>query len=157
MVLTYDQGILLVTERKEDVREARAYLGRLGFDRIGGFLCVGLKEWRTSGKPVESLGTLSVTELREMLKKNEILLLDVREPAEWDEGHIEGAQNIYVGNVGEKADELSREKPLAITCEWGGRGGLAASIVRKMGFTRVYNVLGGMKAWMERGYPVKTE
>ncbi len=74
---------------------------------------------------------------------------------EWQEGHIEGAEQVYVEHLKEEADGLSRDKPIATTCGWGGRGGLGASILKKMGFSDIYNVLGGIKAWKSRGYPSK--
>ena len=154
-MLTYDQRILLVTERKEDIETAKAYLWRLGFDKIVGYLCLGLEEWRNNGKPVEHLGTLSATMLKEKLDRNEIILVDVREEHEWEKGHIEGAERIYVGYLKEEASRLPRDKPIATTCGWGGRGGLGASILKKMGFKDVYNVLGGMKAWKKLGYPIE--
>ena len=154
-MLTYDQRILLVTERKEDIETAKAYLWRLGFDKIVGYLCPGLEEWRNNGKPVEHLGTLSATVLKEKLDQDEIILVDVREEHEWEEGHVEGAERIYVGYLKEEASRLPRDKPIATTCGWGGRGGLGASILKKMGFNDVYNVLGGMKAWKKLGYPIK--
>lgn len=154
-VVTYDQKILLVTERKEDVETAKAYLRRLGFDNIKGYLCPRLKEWRNHGKPIEHLGTLSAAMLKERLDRAEVLLLDVREEQEWKEGHIEGAERIYVGHLKEEAKRLPRGKPVVTTCGWGGRGGLAASILKKLGFSDVSNLLGGMKAWKKLGYPIE--
>lgn len=154
-MLTYKQKILLVTERKEDVETAQAYLWRLGFDKIVGYLCPELQEWRNKGKPVEHLGTLSATMLKGKLDQNEIVVVDVREEREWEEGHIQGAKRIYVGYLKEEAGRLDPDKPIATTCGWGGRGGLAASILKKMGFKDVYNVLGGMKAWKKLGYSIK--
>ncbi|NIR87572.1 MBL fold metallo-hydrolase [Candidatus Bathyarchaeota archaeon] len=154
-MLNYDQRILLVTERKEDIETAKAYLWRLGFDNIIGYLCPGLEEWRNNGKPVGHLGTLSAAMLKEKLDQNEIVVVDVREEHEWEEGHIEGAERIYVGHLKEEASRLPQDKPIATTCGWGGRGGLGASILKRMGFNDVYNVLGGMKAWKKLRYPVK--
>ena len=155
--LTYEQRILLVTERKEDVETAKAYLWRLGFDNIVGYLCPGLKEWRNDGKPMEHLGMLSAAMLKKKLDRNEIILVDVREEREWKEEHIERAKNIYVGHLKEEASRLPRDKLIATTCGWGGRGGLGASILKNMGFDEVYNVLGGMKAWKKLGYPLQRE
>jgi hydroxyacylglutathione hydrolase len=155
--LTYNQRILLVTERKEDIETAEAYLWRLGFDNIIGYLCPEIREWRNNGKPTEHLGTLSAAVLKEKLDRNIILLVDVREPREWKEGHIEGAENIYVGYLMKEASRLPRDKPIATTCGWGGRGGLGASILKQMGFKEVYNILGGIKAWKSLGYPLKKE
>jgi hydroxyacylglutathione hydrolase len=50
---------------------------------------------------------------------------------------------------------LSDDKPIATICSVGDRGGIAASILKQAGFTEVYNVLGGMKAWESLGYPTK--
>jgi len=155
--LTYEQRILLVTERKEDIETAKAYLWRLGFDNIVGYLCPGIAEWRNNGKPMEHLGTLSAAMLKEKLDRNEIILVDVREEREWETRYIKGAERIYVGHLKEEASRLPRDKPIATTCGWGGRGGLGASILKKTGFDDVYNVLGGMGAWKRLGYPVKRE
>lgn len=154
-VLAYDQNILLVMERKEDIETAKAYLWRLGFDNIIGYLCPGLKEWRNAGKHMENLGTLSSTMLKAKLNRNEITLVDVREPHEWEEGYIEGAERIYVGHLKEEANRLPHNKPIATHCSWGGRGSLGASILKKTGFKDVYNVLGGIKSWIKQGYPTK--
>lgn len=154
-ILTYNQRILLVAERDEDVQTAKAYLSRLGFDNLIGYLCPGIKEWRNLGKPTETILTLSATMLKDKLDRKEIMLVDVREDLEWQESHIEGAKNIYVGHLKEKADQLPSDKPIATICGWGGRGGLGASILKKMGFENVYNVLGGTKAWRSLGYPLK--
>ncbi len=154
-VLTYDQRILLVTERKEDVQTAKAYLWRLGFDNIAGYLCPGIREWRNRGKSMEHLGTLSAAMLKEKLDRKKIIVLDVREPSEWEEGYIEGAELIYVGHLLKEGKHLPRESPVACICSVGYRGGLGASILKKIGFKEVYNVLGGMKAWKTLGYPVQ--
>ncbi len=156
-VLKYDQRILLVTERTCDVEEARAYLGRLGFDNVEGYLCPGIRAWRDSGKPIEHLGVLSAATLREKLEGKQLILIDVREDREWEEEHIEGAENIYVGHLEKEASSLPMDKPVAVTCGFGGRGSLAASILKRMGFKTVYNVLGGMRAWKSLGYPVKNQ
>jgi len=154
-VLTYDQRILLVTDRKEDVKTAEAYLWRLGFDHIAGYLCPGIGEWRNRGRPVEQLGTLSAAMLNEKLNREDIVLIDVREPSEWQEGYIKGAEQIYVGHLMEESTRLPRDKPIACACSVGYRGGLGASILKKMGFREVHNVLGGMRAWKALGYPVE--
>lgn len=152
--LTYDQRILLVMEREQDIEAAKAYLWRLGFDNIVGYLCPGMKEWRNRGKPTEHLGTLSAVMLKEKLDRDEVILVDVREEHEWKKEHIKGAERIYVGHLKEKASSLPRDKPIATTCGWGGRGSLGASILKNLGFNEVYNVLGGIRAWKNLGYPI---
>lgn len=146
-----------MTERREDLETAKAYLNRLGFDQTVGYLCPGLQGWRDAGGPVEHLETLSATSLRERLERGEIRLVDVREEGEWEAGRIEGAERIYVGQLEEEADRLPRDKPLATICSFGGRSGLGASILKRKGFDEVFNVLGGMRAWKSLRYPMKRD
>jgi hydroxyacylglutathione hydrolase len=153
-ILTYDQKILLVTERKEDVKTAKTYLLRLGFDNIVG-LCPGMEEWRYSGKPIEQLKTLSASGLKQKLDKNEVRVVDVRSLGEWEDGYIEGAERIYVGQLMDEMGRLSKTSPIASVCSVGNRAGIGASILKKAGFKEVYNVLGGMNAWEKLGYPTK--
>ncbi len=151
-ILGYEQRILLVTERKEDVMRATKHLWRVGFDNVFSFLCKGMSEWQEQGKPISHLQTLSASDLRERLVR--YLVLDVREPSEWrQEGTIEGAQKIFFADLVRQADGLSRNKRYAVTCSVGNRASIAASILSLKGFGDVSNVLGGMMAWQSLGYP----
>jgi hydroxyacylglutathione hydrolase len=154
LVIDYDQRILLVLEKKEDAKTAVEYLHRIGYDDILGYLCVGLKAWRNAGRPTTSHGSIHAPELKEKLENNEVHILDVREAHEWESGHIEGSQNIYVGHLQQEMSKVTREKPIVVHCGWGGRGGIGASILKRNGFKNVYNLLGGMHAWRRFGYDV---
>jgi hydroxyacylglutathione hydrolase len=154
-ILNYNQKILFVHERKNDMKKVAAHFWRLGFDNMLGFLCPGISEWQNMGKPISHIGTLSAPALKSKLEKDELLLVDVREPSEWKEGYIEGAKRIFFGHLMEKADSLPRNKPVAVICSVGNRASIGASILKKEGFAEVYNVLGGMTAWTNLGYPTK--
>ncbi len=91
------------------------------------------------------------------------VLVDVREPAEYGTGHIEGAINIPRGvlefeirasaeldNVTDPALAV-RDRPLVLYCRSGGRAALAAESLGRMGFTRVVSLAGGIGAWREGG------
>jgi hydroxyacylglutathione hydrolase len=154
-LLDYNHKILFVHERKSDMNTVAAHFWRLGFDNMLGFLCPGISEWQDMGKPISHVGTLSASELKAKLEKNELLLVDVREPSEWKEGYIENAKRIFFGHLMEKAGSLPRDKPAAVICSVGNRSSIGASILKKAGFAEVYNVLGGMTAWINLGYPTK--
>ena len=70
-------------------------------------------------------------------------------------GHIHGASNIYVGNIDAEAGNIPGEKPVVVTCSWGGRASLATSILKRHGFKTVSNLLGGMNAWRALNYPLE--
>lgn len=76
-------------------------------------------------------------------------LLDVRTPAEWNEGIIEGAimANIYDADFEAQLAKLDKEKPVAVYCKSGGRSGQAMDKMKQMGFKEVYNLNGGIGAW----------
>lgn len=93
-----------------------------------------------------------------------IKILDVREPGEYLSGTIEGALNVPRG-VLEPAADLEyaganpalrdhRDDAWLIVCRSGGRAALATQVLSEMGFANVTNLLGGMNAWQEAGYPV---
>jgi hydroxyacylglutathione hydrolase len=155
-ILNYDQRILLVLERPDDITRVSTHLWRLGFDNIFGFLCSGINEWQEKGKPINHLGVLSASELKE--RQARYVVLDVREPSEWkQEGIIEGAERVFFGHLQEKVNSLERNKRIAVVCSVGKRSSIAASILKRNGFSEVYNVLGGMTAWMNLGFSVKKE
>ena len=93
-------------------------------------------------------------------------VIDVREPAEYSQGHIREAVNMPRGvlemqlnqhpDVAGYDDALERiaQKPLYLICKTGGRSALAAESLERMGFTNVYSVDGGMTAWQEEKRPV---
>ncbi len=153
-VINYDQRILLVLERQTDLDMAVRYLWRIGFDNVIGYLCAGISEWRDKGKAIDTLSTLSASELKKRLEKKEVELVDVREFYELETGVVEGAEKIFVGFIPKQGDRLSKAKPIVTTCGWGGRGSIAASLLKRMGFKNIYNLMGGMRAWRARGYPV---
>ncbi|MPN25199.1 Sulfurtransferase [bioreactor metagenome] len=83
-----------------------------------------------------------------------MFLLDVRGDEEWDDGHIEGAKHIYVGHLEENLDKVPQNLPIVVYCDSSRRSNIAASILKKNGYDKVYNVLGSMTAWKNAGYEV---
>jgi hydroxyacylglutathione hydrolase len=148
------QYIVFVHERPRDITTVAHRLRRLGFDNICGYLCGGISEWQEAGKPVSKSGSMSVVELKSKLEKGEVLLLDVREPSEWkEEGTVEGAKCVFFADLPDKVDSLPKDKPLVVACSVGNRASIAVSILERAGIKSVSNVLGGMTAWTNLGYP----
>jgi hydroxyacylglutathione hydrolase len=154
-VLPYDKPILLVMEDQSHLDKAVRYLIRIGYDNIAGYLKDGMRSWYNAGFDTGRLSLLTVHEFKAKLDKRETLnIIDVRTSGEWESGHIQGSQNIYVGNLPSEVGGLTRQKPAAILCNTGFRAGLGASVLLREGCREVYNVLGGMTAWKAAGYPV---
>ena len=95
-----------------------------------------------------------------MADKPEALLLDVRTPEEWNDGHLEGASHAdYWGD--EQAfqaalDAIPRVRPVLVYCAGGGRSGLTAKELIKAGHHEVYNLENGISGWIAEGHPVVT-
>ena len=87
----------------------------------------------------------------------EVQLLDVREPREWvATGVPRGAVLMPLGQVERRAStELAADRPVYVLCNSGNRSRKAAEILVRPGFTKVYNVSGGIRAWLKAGLPVK--
>lgn len=83
-------------------------------------------------------------------------LLDVRTPEEWAEGIIKGAEKIdfYDDNFSKNIEKLDKSIPVFIYCRSGGRSSEAATILKEKGFSKVYNLEGGISAWIEDGNEV---
>lgn len=85
-----------------------------------------------------------------------VVLLDVREPDEWQRGHVAGAQHIPLGDVPARIDEIDRDATLYVICHAGGRSQRVAQYLARNGFEPA-NVTGGMLAWAQAGRPVNTD
>jgi hydroxyacylglutathione hydrolase len=157
-IFDINQYIVFVLERPQDIDTVSPRFFRLGFDNMCGFLCGGMNEWQEAGNPIRSFGTMSAMELRGRLGGGELLLLDVRDPLEWvEDGYVEGATRLFFADLPEKADPLPNDKPIAVMCSVGNRSSIASSILERKGYQNINNVLGGMTAWANLGYPIKKE
>ena len=146
-------SVVLVLDRPADVWEATWQLLRTGYRAPVGWLSGGMQEWRTSSEPIELLHEMTVNDLRPATARGEVDVLDVRQPAEWASGHIEGACFITGAELPARLDDLPDGKPLAVICGSGYRSSAAASLLRATGREAVANVVGGMSAWTAAGHP----
>jgi rhodanese-related sulfurtransferase len=81
-------------------------------------------------------------------------LLDVREPSEWNEAHIDGAVLIPLGELSARMDELPVDEDILIICRSGNRSGQARDLLRAAGFSQTTSITGGINGWISAGLPV---
>lgn len=147
-LLPYDRKIVLVV-REEAVDEALTGLASIGMDNVEG--------WVTPDAVRDDLDTTAQTAPKDAARQagaGEVTVVDVRRKSEWDEGHIEGAIHIPLGEVAARAGEIPADKPMVLHCEGGGRSAIAASVLQKLGRHDVANLAGGFTAWKKAGLPV---
>jgi rhodanese-related sulfurtransferase len=108
---------------------------------------------------------IGAADAAEAIKKNpNTLVLDVREPAEWAEGHLPGALLVPRGMLEAKADLeyanreprlADRSQPIIVHCASAARSAMAADVLQQMGFKNVRSLAGGIVAWKEKGLPIE--
>jgi rhodanese-related sulfurtransferase len=99
---------------------------------------------------------LNVSEFSKKVTEAGIITLDVRTPGEFNEGHIDGAQLIdfQSGNFENEIASLDKNQTYAIYCRSGNRSGQAVKVMSEAGFTKLYNLDGGVIDWANAGLPL---
>ena len=89
----------------------------------------------------------------ELLRGDEALVVDVREPYEREAGHIDGSRHIEMERLASQAETLPRDRPIVFQCRLGARSAFAAQAFRRAGFD-AWSMQGGLQLWHDRGLPV---
>lgn len=155
-VLPYDHPTLIVLDDPADMPQVVTHLLRVGFDEVKGYLEDGMEAWENGGFEIGHLETMSVHDLGKRIKSGDgPFVLDVRTEREWNAGHIEGAHHIHGGLLQERFAEVPKDREIAVVCGSGYRASIAASFLKRAGYDRVANVLGGMSAYQAAGLAVR--
>jgi rhodanese-related sulfurtransferase len=104
--------------------------------------------------PREPFTRISVAEADDMMNGG-AAVIDVREPHEYQSGHVPGAALIPVNSVFARREELPKDKDLIFVCAVGQRSALAAEMAAAAGLTRLFNLEGGTDAWIKAGKPAE--
>ena len=99
---------------------------------------------------------VNVSEAKEMIGFNpDLVILDVRYLSEYESGHLKNAILIPLGELEGRLNELDKDKETLVYCKSGGRSAAACAILDAHGFTKVYNMMGGISTWISAGYPIE--
>ena len=98
---------------------------------------------------------LSPAEAKELLHTEHVPLIDVREDWEYRAGHIPGARLLPLRTLLRQAQQQISGDSVMFVCAVGERAKVACEMAVSLGLTRVFNIRGGMNAWMAAGYPVE--
>lgn len=148
-VITPDVDLILLTEPGREL-EGKNRLGRIGFDRVIGYLAEPYKVMVENQGDVQAASRLTAKQMDERMREiPNLQIVDVRNPGEVAEGMLAGAVNIPVGQLPARTDELDPSRPTVVYCAGGYRSSVAASLLRTRGFGDVSDILGGYGAWIE--------
>lgn len=103
--------------------------------------------------PREPFTRISVAEAKEMMNDG-AAVIDVREPHEYNGGHVPNAALIPVNSVFARREELPKDQDVIFVCQVGQRSALACEMAAASGLTRIFNLEGGTDAWAGAGEPV---
>jgi rhodanese-related sulfurtransferase len=107
-----------------------------------------------AGQSANGVGPVEATQL---INREDAHILDVREADEFAAGHLPEAKNIPASKLAERGSEIEKLKgsPIIVCCATGMRSNKACAELKKQGFEKIYNLSGGVDAWVGAGYPIK--
>ena len=144
-ILPYDKTIILVTEPGRE-RETIIRLSRVGLDKVKGYLEGGFEKWKEDGNEVDMIIDIEADELMMDIPFDQhLVILDVRKPTEFAEGHLQDAVNLPLSIMNDPMNLATIEENdnLYIHCAGGYRSVIAASLLKRQGIHNLRNILGG--------------
>ena len=150
-LLPFDSPVVLVAEPGQDVEEVARQFGRIGFDKVLGVVH-GVAGWVDAGGALVSFETRTTDELASALGRGDDLqVLDVRSPGEWEEGHIEGSFYRYVPHLRDGLPQgLDLSTDVWVTCGSGYRAFAASAFLEAASLRLVVVTPGGVPDVLER-------
>ena len=130
--------------------EATKRLGRIGFDSVAGHLEHGFAAVAARPDLVATHTRITPDELRERLASDTPpLVIDVRTPTEWEDGHVDGALHLPLGRLPKELDDVPTDRDLVLICKTGYRSSTAACLLAGRTSGSLVDVIGGMDAWSD--------
>lgn len=148
-LLNYEQQFILVAEA-DQMEAITRKLMRIGLDTIYGYI----SNVEDSGVELQKAAIIAIDEFKTLVGNPEVQIIDVRGRNEYEAGHVQGAENVFVGTITDHLDTISKDKPVVIHCQAGDRSAIAYSVLVRNGFKNVKNFSGGMKEWLAEGETV---
>ena len=138
---------IIVIAPQDREEEIVTRLARIGFDTVTGYLREPEAAFLTAGGEITRASRLTVTELREALRTEQPVVLDVRNTGERAEGAIEPSLHIPLAELPKRLGEMPAGRAVVVYCAHGARSSIAASLLRRAGFADVSDLIGGAEAW----------
>ncbi len=153
-VLDAARPIVIIAEPGRE-QEAAMRLGRIGFDRVGGYLKDGMGALAGRTDLVRSTERVSAPMLEEELaSSNPPLVVDIRSTREWGQKHIGDSLNLPLAHLKESVGRLPPGRRIAVHCAGGYRSSIAVGILNQHGITDLIELAGGLAAWETARLPV---
>jgi len=150
LIADVKQSILLIAPEGR-LEETITRLSRVGFDHTVGYLDGGFEAWKTAGKEIDQIESISATHYQENLKEHPTF--DVRKVGEYEAEHVEGALNTPLDYLNDHLAEFPEDDKFYVHCAGGYRSVIASSLLKSRGIHNLINVAGGMDAISQLDIP----
>jgi rhodanese-related sulfurtransferase len=151
LIKDVSRKILLVVEPGRE-KEAITRLARVGFDQTLGYLDGGIEAWKSAGKELDSIESISPEEFAERYGDG-TSVVDVRRPGEYNTSHVENASHAPLGELNEYMEQFGDGKQY-VHCAGGYRSVIAISILKSRGFHNLVNVEQGFDGIVKTQLPI---
>jgi len=147
-LLPFNAPMLLVTEPGKE-KETIIRLARVGFSKVQGYLAGGFSSWKKAGEPIDMIIDVEADELMMDLPfDNRLVVVDVRKPTEYADGHLKDAINIPLNDMSNPASmaNLEEDQNIYVHCAGGYRSVIATSLIKRQGIHNIRNIVGGFSS-----------
>ena len=151
-LLPFDKPILFVTDEGKE-KETVIRLARVGFTNLVGHVAGGFAAWKEEGEEIDLIINVEADELAmDMPFDDNLIVLDVRKPAEFAEGHVKDALNIPLNELNNPLNmsAIEDEHNVYVHCAGGYRSVIASSLLKRQGIHNIRNVVGGWSSIKEQ-------
>ena len=154
-LVDYNRPLYLIVD-SADVQTALRDLNYIGVDDIRGYFeTTALQTLAEAGHALRSYNVESPEGIADAILRGEMLVVDIRNQTEWEEGHIPGARHIMLGYLAERSHEIVDGQPIVVQCRSGNRSAIGASVLLAQGAKDVINLQGGIRDWAKAGLPLE--
>ena len=150
--VTYEEPFILVADDAQ-IEDLTRKLMRIGLDKVYGYV----DDVRTLGIDLQKGDIIDIDTVKTYLNRDDVQVVDLRGASEYNSGHIEGAENVFVGTLPQHLDKIDKDKPVVLYCQGGDRATIGYSLLASHGFDNLKNYSASMNEWVNRGNPVVTE
>ncbi len=156
-LLSYAQPIALIAE-PETWHRLHTELLIIGLDNLVGLGAPALiAAWQAAGEPLTTFARQPAERVYAELQQRDATLVDVRTPSEYASGHLPQSQNIPLGQLAMRLNEIPRDRPVLVYCQSGGRSPIAASLLTANGWSQVQEMCDGFAGWQAARYPTSAQ
>lgn len=154
-LVDYERPLYLIVDSHDMQRVVRD-LHYIGVDDIAGYFeTTAVQTLAEMGHQLRAYEVENPEGLADKILGGEVLLVDIRNQTEWDEGHIPGAQHIMLGYLAGRSKEIIDGQPIVVQCRSGNRSAIGASVLLAQGAKDVINMQGGLRDWANAGLPIE--